>query len=553
MKRILLFLVISVVGLSGFAQGILSGGNVRGSYQADIQTYEPNEQLGITAADINGKKFAMNAFGNVIYTNKNFTAGLRYEAFLPQMAGYEAGLEGKGIANRYLTYHRDKFEITVGNFYEQFGNGLIFRTFEEWSLGYDNSMDGLRIKTTPLKGLTLKGIYGVQRKFWEPYKNGNRGIIKGVDGDFYLNDIMPGLRQSSTNIFLGGSMVSRYQKADPYSPYKQPQNVGAFAGRFAINNSRFNFQGEYAYKINDPSAFNKNIFKDGKAGFLSASYSQKGLGLTFSAKYLDNMSFKSDRDYLGNGLDIGFQPPLTKTHSYSLEAMYPYASQLNGEFTLSGKLIFTIPKKTLLGGKYGTNFEVNYAHITSIDKEPVNDTIPIGEPGTLGYQSRFFVPGDLLYFEDFNVEMHKKWNKKWSSILAYTNLVYNNDVVREGLELDENVYYAQIFTADITYKIQRKKAIRGEFQYLQMQQDKGDWFSALFEYTIAPKWFFMLKDEWNIPNQKHFYAGAFGYTRHSTKFQVSYGLQREGITCVGGICRAVPQTSGLTITIMSSF
>ena len=552
MRKISFLIMLMSIGMISYAQGFLQGGNVRGSYQVDVQTYDPNKQLGITKDDISNK-LAMNAFGNITYTNKNFTAGLRYEAFLPPLEGYLTDLEGHGIAHRYLSYRKDKFEITVGNFYDQFGNGLIFRTFEEWSLGYDNAMDGVRIKVSPLKGVTIKGIYGVQRKFWEPYQAGNRGIVKGVDGDFYLNEIIPGLHNAKTNIFLGASMISKYQKENAFSKYKQPENVGAFAGRFAINSGKVNLQGEYAYKINDPTAYNRNIFKEGQAGFLSASYSQKGLGLTFSAKYLDNMGFKSDRAFLGAGMDIGFQPPFTKTHTYGLEAMYPYATQLNGEFTLSGKLIFTIPKKSLLGGRYGTNVEFNYSHITSIDKQALNDTTPIGMPGTLGYKSKFFIPGDNLFFEDFNVEIHKKWNKKWATIFAYTYLTYNNDVVREEIADGKDMYYMNIYTADITYKFTRKTALRGEFQFLKMNQDKGDWIAGLFELTIAPKWFFMLKDEWNITNQKHFYQGALGYTKHSTKFQVAYGLQREGITCVGGICRYVPQTSGLTITIMSSF
>ena len=553
MKKITFSILFLMTVMFLNAQNFMQGGNVQGNFQVDVQTYEPNNQIGITADDIDGKKLAMNGFGNIIYTNKNFTAGLRYEAFLPQMAGYVTDLEGNGIANRFISYKKEKFEITLGNFYEQFGNGLILRTFEEWSLGYDNALDGARVKLNLIPGVSIKGIYGVQRKFWETYEPNNRGIVKGVDGDFFLNEMIPFLKNNKTNIFLGTSLVSRYQKEDSYSPFKQPENVSAYAGRFSVNRGGFNLQGEYAHKINDPSAFNGNIYKAGEAGFLSASYSQKGIGFTLSSKYLDNMGFKSDRAYLGNALDIGFQPPLTKTHSYGLEAMYPYSTQLNGEFSISGKLIFRVPKKSLIGGKYGMGIEINYSRISSIKKEKLNDYTPIGKSGTLGYTAPLFMPGDLLYFQDINTEIHKKFNRKWKGIFAYTYLIYNNDVVREDIQSDENIYNVSIATADITYKFTRKIALRSEFQYLMTKDDKGDWVSALFELTLAPKWFFMLKDEWNIPNNKHFYAGAFGYTYGSTKLQLGYGLQREGITCVGGICRYVPQTSGLTISIFSTF
>jgi len=48
--------------------------------------------------------------------------------------------------------------VTVGNYYEQFGSGMIFRSYEERGLGYDNAMDGVRIKYVPYKGVYLKGV-----------------------------------------------------------------------------------------------------------------------------------------------------------------------------------------------------------------------------------------------------------------------------------------------------------------------------------------------------------------------------------------------------------
>ena len=34
---------------------------------------------------------------------------------------------------------------------------------------------------------------------------------------------------------------------------------------------------------------------------------------------------------------------------------------------------------------------------------------------------------------------------------------------------------------------------------------------------------------------------------------LSYGKQREGIICVGGVCRQVPAANGFSVTITSSF
>jgi hypothetical protein len=78
------------------------------------------------------------------------------------------------------------------------------------------------------------------------------------------------------------------------------------------------------------------------------------------------------------------------------------------------------------------------------------------------------------------------------------------------------------------------------------------------EVTISPKWFFSLSDQWNYGNsdaskQLHYYNVAAGFVYNTTRIQLVYGRQREGIICVGGVCRYVPQSSGLTLTITSSF
>src|SRR5690554_7970994 len=89
---------------------------------------------------------------------------------------------------------------------------------------------------------------------------------------------------------------------------------------------------------------------------VNAGYSHKDLGIVLSAKSIDNMSFRSDRDAVLQDLTMGFIPPLTKTHTYNLVAtLYPYASQPNGEVAFQADIIYNIKRGTKLGGKYGTD------------------------------------------------------------------------------------------------------------------------------------------------------------------------------------------------------
>ena len=318
-------IAFSLFSFNSFAQNfeeIMNRGEIRGNFQIDMQYYQEDSTIG--AEDV-PEKIRSNSFLNLIYTNGNFSTGVRYESYLTPLLGFPEGYEGNGIAYRYASFTKDKLSVTVGNFYEQFGNGLILRTYEERGLGYDNALDGIRIKYKPFKGVTLTGLTGKQRLFFDF----GEGIVRGFDAEIYLNDVYGKLAESKTKILIGGSAVSKYQ-ADQDSRFVLPENVAAMSGRINLTRGKINVNSEYAYKYNDPSADNGFIYKSGSAFFLQTSYSQKGLGIVLAAKRNDNFSFRSDRTEGLQNLLINYLPALTKQHTYNLLAtLYPYATQLN--------------------------------------------------------------------------------------------------------------------------------------------------------------------------------------------------------------------------------
>src|SRR5690606_32131456 len=121
---------------------------------------------------------------NLIYTNGGFSAGMRYESYLPPLLGYPEGYQGNGIMYRFASYQKDDLSITVGNFYEQFGTGLVLRTYEERGLGYDNALDGVRLKYKVYDGIRLTALTGRQRIFFDY----GEGIVRGFDADINLNE-----------------------------------------------------------------------------------------------------------------------------------------------------------------------------------------------------------------------------------------------------------------------------------------------------------------------------------------------------------------------------
>ena len=118
--------------------------------------------------------------------------------------------------------------------------------------------------------------------------------------------------------------------------------------------------------------------------------------------------------------------------------------------------------------------------------------------------------------------------------------------------------FADIHVLELNYKIKPKHSIRLEAQTLFTEQDKGDWATVILEYNWSPHWFFSIMDQYNYGNDNteervHYVYGTMGYINGSNRISVGYGKRREGIFCVGGVCRAVPASNGFELTITSSF
>ncbi len=550
-RYLLIFIILCLLSAADLnAQGVekfLQNSQVSGNFEFDGMYYNKDSLIG--AADV-PQKALMNTFANINYTNGPFSAGLRFENYLYALQGFDPRYKGIGVPYRYVSFEKDKFTITLGNSYDQFGSGLIYRAWQDFSLGYDNSLDGLNVKVRPWKGITLKGIWGLQRFYFTR----SPGVIRGADAEFSINDIFKKLNDKSLKVTVGGSFVSKYQDAND-AVYKLPKNVGSYAARASILYKNFSINGEYAHKINDPSAINNRIYKPGNATLVQMTYAKKGMGFYLAAIRTDNMSYKTDRDAIGNDLNINYIPSISKQTTYSLPSMYPYATQANGEFGFQAQSTFTFKKKSKLGGKYGTTFSLTYSQYNAINKEQINDATPIDSTGTLGYASNFFKIGKQVNYQDFNLEFTKKVNKTFKMIFSYFYIMYNANII-EGHDIPNICSHTGV--ADLSFTINPKHTIRTELQYMYTTQGEGSWMYALVEYTIAPKWFFSVCDQYNYGNPKaekqiHYYGVSTAYSIGSTRIALNYGRQRAGIFCVGGVCRFVPAANGLTLTLTSSF
>lgn len=527
----------------------LNIGEVHGNFQADAQYYIPDSSIG---ADPAPEKMLMNGFANIIYTRGKFAAGIRYESYLNARQGFDARYQGNGIPYRFATYKSDELEVTVGSFYQQFGNGFILRSYEDRGLGFDNALDGIRIKYVPLKGIYLTGLAGKQRSFMTQ----GPGIVRGFDGEIQINEAFSKLADKKLILTLGGGFVSRFQH-DDNQLLILPENVGAAAARFKLSRNNVAVNGEYAYKINDPNAANKYIYKPGEAILLSANYAKKGFAVSASASRTDNMNFRSDRGATVNNLLINYTPALNKQHTYSLLSFYPYASQPNGEFQFSSEVNWKIIKKSA----HKLDITVNYSGSNNLDTTQLS---PVSDSTLQGYKTNSYFMGEKVLLRDFYTEVNQKFGKKLKISLIYSYQAYNNKYLKGASDAGSVTIYSHIAVTDITYKLKADRAIRVELQHLATKQDKQNWAYLLAEYTINSNWFVAVLDQYNYGNTHtdisgnfdkrfHYYNISAGYNKNANRITLSYGKQRAGIFCVGGICRQVPASNGITLSITSSF
>ena len=552
-NRLYISLFASVLAINAAAQENLGGSNgitVTGSIQSDILIPQDDKRIGTEETSDWG---LTNTYVELNAMSEHLDAGLRMEYLQHPLPGFEKDFRGWGVPFAYLKAHFDNTEVTLGSFYEQFGSGFILRTYEERSLGIDNSLVGGKIVTRPVKGVQIKALAGMQRRYWTL----NKGCVSGADLELGLDQWFRGMQKSGTALTLGASWVNKYQKADeeiyadPTHMLNLPSNVNAFDVRANFQKSGFSILGEYAWKTDDPSYDNGYIYRKGTVAMLSTSYSKSGMSILLQAKRSDNMSFRSERSRIGSASFINNLPAFTMEQTYALAALYPYATQPGGEWAYQAELGYKFKRNTFLGGKYGTSLKVNFSHVHGIDRNEH------GGKGTDGYGSAFWKWGDHMNYQDLNVQIEKKWTKSFQLNLMYMNQFYNNSVLKTIDREDKGevgMVHSNIFIAEGKYRFNRNYTLRAEAQYLTTGEAQGDWLYGLLELSILPHFMITASDMYNAgETHLHYYQGFVTFTTGSHRIQAGYGRTRAGYNCSGGVCRYVPASKGFTLSYNYNF
>ena len=526
--------------------------NLTSSYESYSAYYLDDSKIGDFSFE---DRFRSNNYLNLkssIVNNWNFE--LQIESYLPTaLLNYSPNFKDTGISTFNISYNKDNLNLSLGNFYEQFGSGMILRSWEDRSLGINNSIMGLNAKYRINDKINFTTLIGNQKKGFKYSK----GYIVGFDSEFDLSKII----KNNSTFLLGISYVGRNDQKTKSDFYDEMTNL--YSARIDYSSSYFYSNIELVNKSKNPivifGSVSDTFIKEGSAILFNSGFFKDGLGLDFTFRRLENMSLFSEKEAYGNLYNesiVNYLPAITKQHDYSLTNLYVYAAQPNvsfqsnnltkaGEIGIQTDLYYFIEQETFLGGKYGTNLAINASIWNNLD-----GTYDFSNQN---YETDLFGFGEK-YFSEISFEIRKKWSPKFDNILLYVNQYYNKRLVEETTsEVKSN-----IFVLENTYKINDNKSLRLELQHLSTKDDTKNWSAFGLEYNLSSAVSLYVTDLYNYQNpvkekKIHYYNFGGSYSKGINRYTVNYGRQRGGLVCTGGICRYVPESTGLSFSITTSF
>ena len=525
MKKYLIIISMLAFSSAALAQ---ENGYLTGSFETTDHIYVKDAENKFTPGDDN---FGSNNYLKLDYYNGNFSAGLQIEGYSPALIGFPDELEKFALSNIYVNWKDEDFSFTAGTFYDQFGSGLLFRSWEDRVLGLNNALMGARFAYNWEDKVAFKALWGMPRLGMELSDT----QVRGADLSVSLSNII-GL--DNILLSLEGSVLNRYEKIsiDAEEAGGKASTVG-FSGRLNFDWNGLFLKGEYV------DLGKKKLVgmtpKHGNAQLVELGYNGRGLGVTLTGRRLEWMGQKISSRSLSTANLISYIPAMSTQYTYMLTTLHPYNPQIGDESSISfnsgeigGQLdaFYNFRRGTAIGGKRGMRVHANFSTYYTLANEG-------------GY-----APGNLL-FRDLSVDVEKQWTKEFKMVLQYSMQEYNPTYGNY-----KTTWLSNILVADLLYKWTPTFSTRLELQYLLTQEDRKDWMAALLEVNFAPHWSIWASDMYNHGSTgMHYYNAGVSYSKGRTRLAAGYGRYKDGFICSGGVCRQIPQYTGANFSITTSF
>lgn len=536
-KLFLLAAGLMVCGIALAQESEKSKGYLTGSFDSNSIYYMDDQATKVLAPD---DHFGSNNYLKLDYYKGKFSAGVQLEAYLPVLLGFPTEMEKAKLTNYYVQWTDEDFNITAGTFYDQFGSGLLFRSWEDRMLGLNNALMGARFAYHYKDIVGVKAIWGMPR-FGMEFSDTQ---VRGIDLSLSLSNAI-GWEQ--TSLAVEGSFLNRYRKNNSgLNTMQADPHKNGWSARLNFEKSGFSLKGEYVdqgklYVQNlgfDPETSpNEYLEKRGNAQLVELAYNGHGLGVNLSGRRLEWM--RQDIEF-GNGSTINminYIPAMCAQYTYLLTTLEPYNPEIgdvnynnSGEIGGQVDVYYNFRRGTALGGKRGMKLHANFSTHYTLHEEGSGKA------------------GNLLY-RNINVDLEKQFTRKFKMYLMWAYQEYN-----PSHGVNKTTHLANIVVADLQYKFTKNFSTRLELQYLKTYEDDKDWMAALLEVNFAPHWSIYGSDMYNHGSTKvHYYNAGVSYTKSRTRVALSYGRNRAGYVCSGGVCREIPAYTGGNLTVTISF
>ncbi|GIM53515.1 DUF6029 family protein [Capnocytophaga cynodegmi] len=563
MRKFLLTSGVCLISAVGFSQ-------LRVGFESNSQYYIDDNKIKLDTEEAK-HRFRSNNYLKIDYRVKNFEFGIQGESYAPKaLLQYNPQLKDYHIVTAFARYNNTQkgIDITTGHFYEQFGSGLALRLWEDRALGINNALFGGRIKWNLQDIFQLKVLGGRQRIGMG--FDFSKGFILGSDAELDISQL---LKKEDYTLKIGGSFTMRNEDITKEQPQSE-KNTSVFGFRTDYSGEKFNFSGEYLYKTKDihfeQEQFFPKVNRPGNALLINMGYNNNdNIAFNINLRRLENFRFFSQRNIADNIYNYGvinYIPALTKQYEHSLQNIYVYQAQpqivydgfpkKQGEIGGQFDLFYEAEAGSFLGGATGASFAINGSYWAGL-KNDIKTTTRKDKYGVEIEEIELNTPligvGEK-YYHDLAIEYRKSFTDNFTTVFSYLNQYYNS------LPIVQKPYIikAHTISAEGMYFLSDTQSIRLEMQHQWANEDLKNWIGNTLEYIPNARWSFFVSDLYNYGNDEkdkriHYYNVGTSFSYKTTRVALSYGRQRGGILCVGGICRIVPEAAGLTLNITTNF
>ncbi len=517
-----------------------------------------------------------------------FQLGLRYEMDDPSEIG--RSFQGPEFRRRWLAYKKDDLDIQAGDVSALFGRGLAVNLFESRPLNYDSWLDGV----------FGKGEYKIPKELLDLDASVAVRAVGGIES-FY--PVPPSTTTSFTQADTLPMQISAQSANTEFGFFKKKLILGATFLQASTSTDQTGQHGPEptARTVNEPDFYADlnsgqveaffewtedrthvseflgtpvDTSHTGYATYGSLSYSTPIIGFSFDYKnyayFLEQPNGLYDNVF--SKLPISSPPEVYKdftfteitrtTHSVNFDDELGYQLEAN---------ITAIPQITI---------DLDAAASSSHDKYDVNGNILASTSTLPKLSDQGFYPFWEAYGEaewDFDPATELNFVKfaiqRRSDVIAYNSVDPSSTDYRWTTTIAGKFQYEttpnQSFLGILEHQWEYDGSLEtndkrrlNELLTLQYSFNPTITFGGIFDYSLYYAGGPIIVDKatfggWNLNlwgnsslgHLPELFVGLRLGQSHSVL--VSYGAERGGLNCAGGICRVVPPFKGLRFTITS--